>query len=373
MRTGKNLVGLNSSPNGAISYVNTTASEHSDNSVTLTSNGSAYAHMRLYYRIPAGTYTIKYQAEVLTSGISPTVTVYNMQNQVVVNSTPANTARTFTFSEEIAVHIDFFVTQATAQAGTARFYDFQLEKSSFATDYESYVGQTFPVTWQSEAGEVFGGTIELVSGKLAVTHRAYVISESTPIVFTPSAEYGARGRVNLEYLPQVTDGTRIYAISEIAESVSYDDRVARPDTWRVYGEMNNWAVSLRAPASANIQTAEELLAPFIGTKLVYPRAEPVIYQLTPQQITSLLGANNVWSDTGDTEVTYVADPKMYIAKITGGGTLTLGGASPLSANRPVAISEEDLEQAGEVSDAVEAAVETVLPAESGETEEGAQE
>lgn len=35
-------------------------------------------------------------------------------------------------------------------------------------------------------------------------------------------------------------------------------------------------------------------------------------QLTPQQLETLKGTNNIWSDAGETEVTYAADTKMYI-------------------------------------------------------------
>ena len=40
-------------------------------------------------------------------------------------------------------------------------------------------------------------------------------------------------------------------------------------------------------------------------QVVYPLATPIEYQLTPQQVTTLIGTNNVWSDAnGNTEVSY---------------------------------------------------------------------
>ena len=41
-------------------------------------------------------------------------------------------------------------------------------------------------------------------------------------------------------------------------------------------------------------------------QIVYPLAEPITYQLTPQEITTLLGVNNVWANTGYVTVTYGA-------------------------------------------------------------------
>ena len=52
-------------------------------------------------------------------------------------------------------------------------------------------------------------------------------------------------------------------------------------------------------------------------ELVYELATPITYQLAPTQVTTLLGTNNIWADTGDTAVGYVADTKRYIDKKLG--------------------------------------------------------
>jgi hypothetical protein len=51
-----------------------------------------------------------------------------------------------------------------------------------------------------------------------------------------------------------------------------------------------------------------------GVQFVYPLATPITYTLTPTEIKSLLGDNNIWADAGDTTVTYRADTKLYIDK-----------------------------------------------------------
>lgn len=51
-----------------------------------------------------------------------------------------------------------------------------------------------------------------------------------------------------------------------------------------------------------------------GVQLCYELAEPIEIQLSPNQINSLLGANNIWADSGDTEAVYRADTKLYIQK-----------------------------------------------------------
>ncbi|MBR2716201.1 MAG: hypothetical protein IKD79_00505 [Oscillospiraceae bacterium] len=52
-------------------------------------------------------------------------------------------------------------------------------------------------------------------------------------------------------------------------------------------------------------------------QVFYELDTPIAYQLTPTEIKTLLGVNNIWADTGDVEVTYRADTKLYIQQLTG--------------------------------------------------------
>jgi len=56
--------------------------------------------------------------------------------------------------------------------------------------------------------------------------------------------------------------------------------------------------------------------PTIGAQVVNIGAEGTEYQLDPHEIASLLGVNNIFADTGDTNVEYRADIKLYIEKLT---------------------------------------------------------
>ena len=70
-------------------------------------------------------------------------------------------------------------------------------------------------------------------------------------------------------------------------------------------------------------TIESIKAKLSETPLqvVYKLATPQTYQLSPTEVTLLLGDNNVWADTGDSTVTYRADTKLYIQKINTPRTL----------------------------------------------------
>jgi hypothetical protein len=128
----------------------------------------------------------------------------------------------------------------------------QLEIGSTATTYEPYSSTTIPISWQSEAGTVYGGTLDVTTGLLTVTHGNI-------------ASYSG------ESLP------------------------------------GRWISSMDVYSAGGTPTT--------GAQVVYELATPQTYQLTPTEVTLLLGYNNVWADTGDTTVTYRADTKLYIHKI----------------------------------------------------------
>ena len=55
--------------------------------------------------------------------------------------------------------------------------------------------------------------------------------------------------------------------------------------------------------------------PTTGAQVVYKLATPQTYQLTPEEVTTLLGQNNVWADCGPSTVEYPCNTKLYIQKI----------------------------------------------------------
>lgn len=115
------------------------------------------------------------------------------------------------------------------------------------SDYE-----TIAVTWQTEAGTVWGGTLNVTTGLLTVTH----------------------GEIES------------YAGEEL------------PGTW----------ISDRDVYAAG-------RTPTTGAQVVYELATPIEYHLTATEITTMAGENNVWADTGDVAVAYYADTKKYIDRL----------------------------------------------------------
>ena len=110
----------------------------------------------------------------------------------------------------------------------------------------------YAVSWQDEAGTVYGGNLDLTTGLLTVTH---------------------------------------------GEIDSYN------------GE------SINEPWLSSKDVYTEGGTPTTGAQVVYPLTTPVTYQLSATQINALLGVNNIYNDTnGDTEVKYKEGIQHYIDK-----------------------------------------------------------
>jgi len=117
------------------------------------------------------------------------------------------------------------------------------------TAYEPYTGRTYPISFPSEAGTVYGGTLDVTNGVLTVD-RAFIAS------------------YNGETLP--------------SEWISDRDKYVAGTT------------------------------PTTGAQVCYKLSQAVVYTLTPTEIKSILGNNNIWADTGDSTVIYRADTTLYI-------------------------------------------------------------
>lgn len=212
--------------------------------------------------IPIGTYTISRATSArLRVGL---VTSTNLtQNQAVIDKVSgtnnSNSPVTITVTQSGYYLAIFF--KDTADTDEQNLLDhLQVEVGSSATSYEDYTcsftGYTgvevyhsdadtsdptiIPITFQSTAGTVYDGTLDVTKGVL----KSYPYYDS------------------------------------------YDGETL---TGHWISSMDEYAVDT---------------TPTIGAHVINDGAIPTTYQLTPTQITLLLGENNLWTNTGDVEVTY---------------------------------------------------------------------
>ena len=236
-RTGKNIVDIS---RFATEYPNYCS--FNDGVLTVTTNSVLYVR-GINVDIPQGSIL----NWTITNGTSVSARLRFVYEDGTVQShyspIPLTVSKRIT-----ALRIDW------STGGTFTVSNFQAELDSTATDYEPYKGRTYPITFPTEAGTVYGAYVDVTGGELVVDR---------------------------------------------AQIASYNGETL-PSTW----------ISDRDVYASGT-------TPTIGAQVVYELAEPIHYPLAPIEIKTLLGQNNLWADTGDTEVEYRASTKMYIdRKIT---------------------------------------------------------
>lgn len=151
-------------------------------------------------------------------------------------------------------------------------------------------------------GTRYGGTLDVGTGVLTVDSVIKTLNGSENWL-----ENGALFYVDYTVLNGIKNNGRIMSNAYVSTTV--------PDSQMTVGQMKI------AGANVNFKTSFASLAAWKSelsannVQLVYELSTPQTVQLTANEISTLLGQNNIWADTGDTEVDYRADTKLYIQKV----------------------------------------------------------
>lgn len=160
---------------------------------------------------------------------------------------------------------------------------------------------TYAVDWTSEAGTVYGGTDNPVTGDL-VSRYGMVdlgtltasgwIYDSNRKGFTHTFAAPANANIMCSAYPIGT----------------YADWANASKTNLIFYVKASNAIYLKTP---DYTDGASLSAALSGVQMVYELATPITYQLTPQEVELLTGPNNVWSDT-DSVITIDFDVLSFI-------------------------------------------------------------
>lgn len=200
-------------------------------------------------------------------------------------------------------------------SNSVNMQDVQVEAGFYATPYEEYQSTQYPVSWQSEAGTVYGGTLDVVSGLLTVDRGILTLGSSIPSGTSGIQNIATVGEsVRFEYYP--------YRAIGAASTPLISDKFANAAT----NAGNPWVCDTGSSSSPRMYvcmgstyTTDALIRQWFAsnpTDFVYYLATPQTYQLTPTEVSMLLGANNIFSDGGSVLLTYPCDTKLYIQKLT---------------------------------------------------------
>ena len=199
--------------------------------------------------------------------------------------------------------------------GSTYNHDIGINYPSTDTAYHAYTGVTLPISWQSSAGTVYGGTLDVTSGVLTVTMASIAmdsISWSTLTIGSVNAFEGNLGNDNVR-------GNNAKDDSYFCTCYKYicDNRAVLENNNCAFTPFNQTTSYKLALRDDRFSTAEALTTALAGEMLVYELKTPVIIQIDHVTVNTLLGQNNVWSDTGAVlNCEYPCDTKLYIERLT---------------------------------------------------------
>ena len=235
---------------------------------------------------------------------------------------------TFT-TVETAKYVRFFIYD-TVEHPLTDFKKIQIEEGSTATSYEPYSnicpiagwdgvqivvspttdaedGQTYDITLPSGAGTVYGGELTVNadgSGSLVVDRVADTLTGQENM-----------GAVDVYYAVATSHTHPTWTAANVLCS-----HFAQSGTNSVASGNAPTSVWFRLDKTVADFATVEAFRSYIANQytagtpvtISYKLATPLSYTLTPSQIRTLLGTNNVWADAGDVSVEYNADTKLYI-------------------------------------------------------------
>lgn len=186
--------------------------------------------------------------------------------------------------------------------------DTSINYPSTDTSYHAYSGTTASVTFPDSVGTVYGGTVDLVSGVLTVDRKLAVLTHTmawekgatnteASVFFLSDAVVSDKSPVSWDSVETIAN----WAIKSTAKSTEAAHMVSGRYYWTTAD--GYWRVGYGTPDT----TVDEFKA-FLQTnplQVVCPITTPINYQLTPKEISTLAGENNVWG-SGNIELTYKA-------------------------------------------------------------------
>lgn len=172
-----------------------------------------------------------------------------------------------------------------------------------------------PISWESEAGTVYGGTLTYDGdGVWTVTSdRGIVTLDGTQTISRNGATATYTEWVytpNPAKKPAPSSSQQNYGIvSNKLKSIVFTS-----NPYEVTGRATNANIVVTLGPDLDVTAAKAWLAAN-PTQIVYELAQPTTYTVTTDELLTLLGQNSIWADCGDTSVTYRADIQLYIQKM----------------------------------------------------------
>lgn len=209
------------------------------------------------------------------------------QSNYVSNVTNASLAITLDEDGYIAFRLDNGSTASQTVEITI-----QVEVGDTETTYEPYKGRIINVSWEDEAGTVYGGTLDMVDWMLRAEMADVDLGTLTWTYQEGYHRFNSSGIASMVKIPSSNNVNigglcSAYVVRSVSQVILNDNGL---------GVSTSGTIGI---IDTRFTDPTEFKAAVDGVHYVYPLATPIEYQLTPQQITLFKNYNALWADTGD--------------------------------------------------------------------------
>ena len=284
-RCGKNLFDNSLMVNSQTTVVGDT--------VTLTATGNFQGSAFAFMPVKQG-YKYALKIDSLTSGSAVEIRRYNASG-TVTNTVVITQSTIININDGTTAKISIVYGNRVAGAGTFILKGFNIALGENYQSYEAYNGNDYTFAFGQT---VYGGHFDN-KGNLVVTH---IFGE---LVATSKNGNYFRATLSELGLPNIYDKNADlfcdrYAVADVTTATSNDNQIT------VYGDVGD-AYAIRWVdlnyLNADVSTYNSAMASN-KPKICYKLLNPITLSIASQDIPTLLGENNIFSNCGDVEVEY---------------------------------------------------------------------
>lgn len=255
-----------------------------------------------------------YPTASYSSQTNPSITTVKYNNQSLLRIKDTNYNDPATLKSDLnGVYLIY--ERATPTTPTITLAQFNMLVSAFGLQ-----GWLVQIAMPSEAGYVYGGLINVKTGELTSTFCNVKLSDFSYSKVTLTGKNVFCFPISsLPYAPITPRAD----ITQNAISSMFKITHQGAAIWPIHTFVFTGAVSATLPAyyvgfivPDTITNETEFKETYGNAQVIYELATPVTYQLTPTEVRSLLGLNNIWANCGAiTELKYTRDLNLCINDI----------------------------------------------------------
>ena len=286
-----------SDSNGLTSTINADGSIHV--SGRASGGGGYITAVRTFPKISSGVTITWGIGTVLTGNLRAFFKNAELGNAVIKDINAGVTSNTFTLGKDIYGVQFYFSTVANTD------YDFtiypQMNVGSTIQPYSKYNGTTHTIPFGQT---VYGGSLEVETGVLTVDK---VLIDMGDLSWTYSNNYFRTDYFKTRMKKPTSTTVKANAICEQYATKTWQAITTEGFAVNTTGEM--------IVADSRYNTASAFTTGVSGAHMCYELATPTTIQLTPVEVSTILGQNNIYSNcNGTVEVVYRADIQKYVDK-----------------------------------------------------------